>query len=94
MADDLKWCFDTPANAVIELSLMRLGVPAFYATMLNDIDIHSAKSTVTAAGLTVDLAGHLGCRGVHRQLRSEVSKGFGGGLFTKIPEILAKKIAK
>ena len=25
---------------------------------------------------------------------SEGSKGFGGGLFTKIPEILAKKIAK
>ena len=68
LLDDLKWCFDTPANAVIELSLMRLGVPAFYVTMLNDIDIHSAKSTVTAAGLTVDLAGHLGCRGVHRQL--------------------------
>ena len=68
LLDDLKWCFDTPANAVIELSLMRLGVPAFYVTMLNDIDIHSVKSTATAAGLTVDLAGHLGCRGVHRQL--------------------------
>ena len=68
LLDDLKWCFDTPANAAIELSLMRLGVPAFYVTMLNDIDIHSVKSTVTAAGLTVDLAGHLGCRGVHRQL--------------------------
>ena len=26
--------------------------------------------------------------------RSEGRKGFGGGLFTKIPEILAKKIAK
>ena len=45
-----------------------LGVPAFYATMLNDIDMHSAKSTVTAAGLTLDLASHLGCQGVHRQL--------------------------
>ena len=68
LLDDLKWCFDTPANAVIELALMRLGVPAFYVTMLNDIDMHSVKSTVTAAGLTVDLAGHLGCQGVHRQL--------------------------
>ena len=62
LLDDLKWCFDTPANAVIELVLMRLGVPAFYVTMLNEIDMHSAKSTVTAAGLTVDLASHLGCK--------------------------------
>ena len=68
LLDGLKWCFDTPANAVIELALMRLGVPAFYVTMLNDIDMHSVKSTVTAAGLTVDLASHLGCQGVHRQL--------------------------
>ena len=65
---DLNWCFDTPANAAIELALMRLGVPAFYVTMLNDIDMHSAKSTVTAAGLTLELASHLDCRGVHRQL--------------------------
>ena len=58
--DDLKWRFDTPANAVIEVSLMRLGVPAFYVTMLNDIDMHSAnKPTVTAAGLTLDLASSL-----------------------------------
>ena len=68
LLDDLKWCFDTPANAVIELALMRLSVPAFYVTMLNDIDMHSVKSTVTAAGLTLDLASHLGCQGVHRQL--------------------------
>ena len=27
-------------------------------------------------------------------ITSDVRKGFGGGLFTKIPEILAKKIAK
>ena len=47
---------------------MRLGVPAFYVTMLNDIDMHSVKSTVTAAGLTLYLASHLGCQGVHRQL--------------------------
>ena len=65
---NLKWCFDIPANAVIELSLMRLGVPAFYVTMINGIDMHSDKSTITAAGLTADLAGHLGCQGVHRQL--------------------------
>jgi spore maturation protein SpmB len=68
LLDDLKWCFDTPANAVIELALMRLGVPAFYVTMLNDIDMYSVKSTATAAGLTLDLASHLGCQGVHRQL--------------------------
>ena len=68
LLDDLKWCFDTPANAAIELALMHLGVPAFYVTMLNDIDMHSVKSTVTAAGLTLDLASHLDRRGVHRQL--------------------------
>ena len=62
LLDDLKWCFDTPANAGIELSLVRLGVPAFYGTMLNDIDMHSVKSTVTAAGLTLDLTSHLGCQ--------------------------------
>ena len=28
LLDDLKWCFDTPASNVIELGLMRLGVPA------------------------------------------------------------------
>ena len=65
---DFKWCFDTPANPVVEFALMRLWVPAFYATMLNDIDTRSAKSTATAAGLTIDLANHLGCQGVHRQL--------------------------
>jgi hypothetical protein len=26
--DDLKWCFDTPAHVVVELELMRLGVPS------------------------------------------------------------------
>ena len=68
LLDELKWCFDTPANAAIELALMRLGMPAFYVTMLNDIDMHSVKSMVTAAGLTLNLASHLDCRGVHRQL--------------------------
>ena len=66
LLDDLQRCFDTPANTVIELALMRLGVPAFYVTMLNDIDMHSVKSTVTAAGRTLDLASHLGCQRVHR----------------------------
>ena len=68
LLDDLKWCFDTPANAVIELALMRLGVPAFYVTVLNAIDMHLVESTVTAAGLTLELASHLGCQGVHRQM--------------------------
>ena len=27
--DDLKWCFDMPAQVVIELSLLRLAVPDF-----------------------------------------------------------------
>ena len=53
---DLKWCFDTPANPIIELSLVRLGVPAFYATMLNDIDMHSAKPNSTSAS-TSPIAG-------------------------------------
>ena len=68
LRDYLKWCFDTPANPVIELALIRLGVSAFHATMLNGIDMQSTKSTVTAAGLALDLAGHLGCQGAHRQL--------------------------
>ena len=42
--------------------------PRLLRPMLNDIDMHSAKSTFTAAVLTLDLAGHLGCQGVHRQL--------------------------
>ena len=37
--------------------------------MLNDTDMHSVKSTVTAAGLTLGrLASHLECQGGHRQL--------------------------
>ena len=46
---DLKWCFDTPARTIVELALMRLGVPSYYYEMLEDIDLHSAKTTVTAA---------------------------------------------
>ena len=30
LLDDLRWCFDTPANTMIELALLRLGVPEFY----------------------------------------------------------------
>ena len=53
--DDLKWCFDMPARVVIELALLRLAVPDFYHNMLGDIDIHTAKTTITAAGITADL---------------------------------------
>ena len=50
LLDDLKWCFDTPAHTVIELALMRLGVPAFYVSMLSDIDVHCVRSTVDSDG--------------------------------------------
>ena len=63
LLDDLKWCFDTPASTVIELGLMRLGVPAFYADLMADLDVHMVRSTVTANGTTVGLAGIY-----HRQL--------------------------
>ena len=63
LLDDLKWCFDTPASTVVELALRRLGVPMFYINMLNDNDLHSVKSTVTANGNTFDIAGM-----IHRQL--------------------------
>ena len=57
LLDDLKWCFDTPARTVVELALMRLGGPSYYYEVLEDIDLHSAKTTVTASGLTCDLVG-------------------------------------
>ena len=57
LLDDLKWCFHTPASTVIELGLMRLGVPDFYTNMLRDIDVHIARSTITAHSTTVDIAG-------------------------------------
>jgi len=66
LLDDLKWCFDTPARTVVELARMRLGVPSHYYEMLEDIDLHSAKTTVTAAGLTCELVD--GAEGVHKQL--------------------------
>ena len=65
--DDLKWCFDMPAQVVIELALLRLGVPDFYYNMLDDIDIHTAKTTITAAGITADLLREVCGGGIHRQ---------------------------
>ena len=67
LLDDLRWCFDTPANTVIELALFRLGVPEFYCNFLNDIDLHSVKSTITAAGFTLDILLAMGAEGTHRQ---------------------------
>ena len=43
MLDDLRWCFNTPANTVIEFVLFRLDVPEFYSNLLNAIDPHSVK---------------------------------------------------
>ena len=64
---DLRWCFDTPANTVIGLASFRLGVPEFYCNFLNDIDLHSVKSTITAAGITLDIILTMGTEGTHRQ---------------------------
>ena len=64
--DDLKWCFDMPAQVVIELALLRLAVPEFYNNMLDDIDVHTAKTTVTAAGITADLLCEALGGGIHR----------------------------
>jgi hypothetical protein len=36
---DLKWCFDTTARTIVELGLMRLGMPSYYYEMLEDIDL-------------------------------------------------------
>ena len=63
----LKWCFDMPAQVVIELALLRLGVPGFYNGMLDDIEVHNAKSTITVAGITADLLRHEPGGGIHRQ---------------------------
>ena len=61
---DLKWCFDTPTSTVVDLAaLKRLGIPPFYANILNDISVHAVRSTITAAGATVDIA-----QPAHRQL--------------------------
>ena len=60
LLDGLKWCFDTPANAAIELALMRLGVPAFYVTMLNDID---TQVRAARRGRDPNPLAHRGARG-------------------------------
>ena len=65
--DDLKWCFDMPPQVVIELALLRLAVPEFYNNMLDDIDVHTAKTTITAAGITADLLCETLGGGIHRQ---------------------------
>ena len=65
LLDDLRWCFDTPANTVIELALLRLGVPEFYSNFLNDIDLHSVKSTITADGITLHIFLAMGAEGTH-----------------------------
>ena len=67
LLDDLRWCFDTPANTVIELALFRLGVPEFYSNFLNDSNLHSVKSTITAAGITLDVLLSMGAEGTRRQ---------------------------
>ena len=67
LLDELRWCFDTPANTVIELALFRLGVPEFYCNFLNGIDLHSVKSTITAAGITLNILLAMGAEGTHRQ---------------------------
>ena len=65
--DDLKWCFDMPAQVVIELALLRLAVPEFYNNMLDDIDVHAAKTTITAADITADLLREALGGGIHHQ---------------------------
>ena len=65
--DDLKWCFDMPAQVVVELALLRLAVPEFYNHMLGDIDVHTTKTTITAAVITADLLRETLGGGIHRQ---------------------------
>ena len=65
LLDDLRWCFDTPAKTVIELTLFRLGVPKFYCNFLNDTDLHPVKSTITAAGITLGILLAMGAEGTH-----------------------------
>ena len=70
LLDDLRSCFDTPANTAIELALFRFGVPELYCNFLNGIDLHPVKSTITeAAGITLDIFLAMGAEGTHRQER-------------------------
>ena len=64
---DLKWCFGTPAQTAVELPLKWLGVPALYASMLSDIDVHCARLMATAHGTAVGIS-----EMVHRQLHGTV----------------------
>ena len=50
LLDDLRWCFDTPANTAIELALIRLGVHEFYSNFLDDIDLHSLDTHIFGFG--------------------------------------------
>ena len=58
-----------PAQVAIELALLRLAVPDFYFynNMLDDIDVHTAKTTITAAGITADLLRDMFGGEIHRQ---------------------------
>ena len=67
LLDDLRWCFDTPASTAIALALFRLGVPEFYCNFLNDIDLHSVKSTITAAAIALGILLAMGAESTHRQ---------------------------
>ena len=64
---DLKWCFNMPAQVVIKLALLRLGVPGFCNAMLGDIEVHNEKTTITAASSTADLLRGDPDGGIHRQ---------------------------
>ena len=52
---------------VIEPALLRLAVPGFYHSVLDDIDIHTAKTAITTAGITADLPRGVLGGDIHRQ---------------------------
>ena len=72
---------------MIELALFRLGVPEFYCNFLNDIDLHSVKSTITATGITLGilLAMAMGAEGTHRQEHGTGKQGTTEGPLNWIP---------
>ena len=74
MYDDLKWAFDTPARAVLDLTARRLGMPTQLMELLEDIDTRSTQTTVLAAGLAMDLD----VGGVFRQLHGTGQGGIEG----------------
>ena len=75
---DVKWCFDTPASTVIELALMRLGVPEFYVNLLNGRS-HCTLGDHGSHGATVAITGL-----IHRQLHG-TGQGTGEGPINWIP---------